>query len=137
MNTARTISKLARVILAVTVLLATLGPVMSPGVSASDFGIHIMREYRVLDDAETMHITETRTVTAYSSSYFIPTSSSETFSIQNFKGELTEDELSQKQESLVIKEYGGSDLNHTLEIEGDTLLLSHGNVVAIGRHLIP
>lgn len=71
-----------------------------------------------------IHITETRTVTANSANYFIPSSSSELFTIQNFKGELSDSELSGKRDSLIVREEGGASLYHTIEVENESILVT-------------
>ncbi len=105
---------------------------------ALDFGVDIDRTYSVNDEGDLLHISEERTVSNYSSEYFIPASSKETFTIQNFKEGLDEDELEIKQDSILVTNQYGSSLFYSSELSDDdiTVTVSYPGSIRTDQSLI-
>lgn len=91
--------------------------------AASDFLIHIDRIFTVSDDNSIMHVTERRTVTNNSFRFFLPEDSTERFVLQNFKEELTEDELNLKISTLSVTDKNGYPITFTTSQEEDNIVV--------------
>lgn len=93
-----------KILLALSLTAITIIPVFiipSP-VYAADFELSINRTFTASSNKTKLHITEKRTIKSNSYTYYIPSTSKETFTIQNFKEGLETDELKIKKDSIKV-----------------------------------
>ncbi|MEA3357750.1 MAG: transglutaminase-like domain-containing protein [Patescibacteria group bacterium] len=90
----------------------------------SDFEINIQRTYTVATDKQTLHITEKRVVKTNSSTYYIPSTAKETFTIQNFKQGLDQEESDLKRNSITVTNDSGYPMGYNTEISGDDIIVT-------------
>lgn len=101
-------------IFAVQIILFTLFSLLSPTPAlAADFNIQVNRIFAATNDLSKMHITEEFTVTNNSNAYFIPSTATEEFYIQNFEEGFDQTEKSIKENSIKVTGNYGEPLNFT------------------------
>jgi hypothetical protein len=91
---------------------------------ALDFVLDIDRIYQVTDDKSLLHITERRTVQNISDDYYIPATSTETFTLQNFKEGLEESELEIKKDSIEVSSGSGNSLPFEYKMDGEDIIVT-------------
>lgn len=111
-------------IVSVSVLVSGLFLQFAPtDVHAADFDIEISRTYTVSSDNSSIHISEERRVSSNSFDYYIPSTSSEIFSIQDFKQGLPEEEFQEKKGSISVTNGSNTDLPYTTSREGNDIVV--------------
>lgn len=107
-------------------------------VYASDFEIHVQRIFTAQENKNTLHVTEKRTITSNSYTYYIPATSKETFILQNFKEDLDPQELALKKESLIVTNNLGIAIPYSINQEGEDLIVevNYPSSVTNGNSLI-
>lgn len=108
----------------ITAIVSIILPFYIPHpVYAADFKMSIQRTFTVNEDQKTLHITEERAISNNSSTHYIPVTSEETFIIQNFKEGLSDEELDLKKNSAKITDIYGTNLDFSINQEGEDLYL--------------
>ena len=115
------LSKLPSALLAFILCFGMLPYLSRTDVYAADFDIEVTRTYTVSPDGSSMHITEERLVSSNSTKFYIPTTSSETFSIQDFKQGITDNELEQKKSSISVTNGNQTKLPYTTTVNGNDI----------------
>lgn len=107
-------------------------------VYASDFEIHVQRIFTVQENTNTLHVTEKRTIKSNSYTYYIPSTSNETFILQNFKEELDPQELTLKKESLTVTNDTGTAIPYSTKQEDKDLIVevNYPSSVTNGNSLV-
>lgn len=115
--------KLLNILLAAT-LFTSYFLILPTKTLAADFVMNIERIYKVDESGELLHITEERTVSNYSSDFYIPASSQETFTVQNFKEGLDNTELKIKLNSISVTESYGNSLIYDVNQENEDIVIT-------------
>lgn len=97
-----------------------------PALAASDFTVTVDRIFRANIDGETLHVTERRTFTSNSTTYYIPAGAQEEFTIHTFKSENPDAEMSHKLDTLKVTDQHGRSLTHTTAIQDKNIKVSVG-----------
>ncbi|MBN2101183.1 transglutaminase domain-containing protein [Candidatus Dojkabacteria bacterium] len=117
-------SKILPIITGIIVFSLIVATCIPRGVYAADFDMEISRIYSVDSSEQTLlHIQEKRVIKNNSRTHYIPSSSKETFIIQNFKEGLEEDELEIKKSSIEVTNQYGIDLTYTIKQENNDIFV--------------
>jgi len=119
---------ISKILIPILVLITATITHIPPGVYAADFEIHVQRTFTAQETSDPennnlLHVTEERTVKSNSYSYYIPSTSKETFILQNFKEGLDPQELNLKKGSLTVTNRFGTSLPYSIKQEGEDLIV--------------
>ncbi len=106
----------------------------APALAATDFDITIDRIFQASDDATRLYVTERRTVSNNTYSYYIPTSSQETFLIQNFRETLSDEEYNLKTSTLTLTDEYGNSIYYSLTRDGDNIVVTANYPTPLNSH---
>lgn len=115
--------KIASITTVATLLLSSFAPLLSTLVFASDFDVQIARDFTVDETRGLIHITEKRTLSNNTQGFFIPSSATEVFALQDFREGFDVNEYDIKRNSIKVTDGYGSSITYSTRDEGNDIIV--------------